>query len=196
MILVPCTDGKRRTARKALSTSINERLAQVECILDEADVAGFLRAVGNDDLNDVEAEMNPRVAEQPQIIERSFADVALLLALDRLTRQAEFLCLAGLYLDEYEPILLAGDDINLRLAATEVLQENLVTVAAQVFRRRFLAARAQHLPRGPVIFLSFKPTEEHKLIASIPAYVVAALRMLSERGYNATNSTCTGSMAS
>src|ERR1017187_6622571 len=99
---------------------VDEWFGEVEGILNDANVVGFLRALSDDDFDDVEAKMDPWVAEHAQVIERGLAEVALLVAVDRFARCAELLGLACFDFDEHKPVLVSGDEINLGFAAAEV----------------------------------------------------------------------------
>src|ERR1039457_4571645 len=153
---------------------VDEWFAQVEGVLDEANLVRFFGAAGDDDFDDVEAEVNPGVAEHAQVIERGFAEIALLVAVDRFARCAELLGLACFDFDEHKPVLVSGDEINLGFATAKILQENLVAASTKISRGGFFAARAKDLA-GCEIARFLKPAEEHS--------------------QSAANSTCTGSTA-
>ena len=48
---------------------VNERLAQVECVLDEADVGGLALVLAQDDFDDVEPEVDRRAVEESKVAE-------------------------------------------------------------------------------------------------------------------------------
>src|ERR1039457_5723476 len=153
---------------------VDEWFGEVEGILNDANVVGFLRALSDDDFDDVEAKMDPRVAEHAQVIERGFAKVALLVAVDRFTRRTELFGFACLDFDEHEPVLVSGGEINPGFATAKILQENLVAASTEISCGGFFAARAKDLAWCEIArFL--KPAEEHS--------------------QSAANSTCTGSTA-
>ncbi len=126
-----------------------------------SDGVGLLGVGALDNFDDVEAEVNAGIAELAEVIEGGFAEVALFLELDGFAGRAEFLGLAGLDLDEDEPVLVAGDEIDLGFAAAEIPGENLVAATAEVFGGGFLAAGAEDLARGAAIGFASEPTEKH-----------------------------------
>jgi hypothetical protein len=144
----------------SIAQSINIRLTQVEGILDETDIVRTSGALGLDNFDNVETKMNPRIAQEAKIIQRPPAQVALLLAIHCFARRAELLRLAGLDLDEHKPVLVARDNVDFRLAAAEIAEQDLVAAPAQVFGGGFLTARAGDLPRRAVVLLSLEPAEE------------------------------------
>src|SRR6266446_2849925 len=104
--------------------------------------------------------MYPGIPKHSQVIERALAEVALFVAVDRFTRRAELFGLARFDFDKHEPVLVAGDNIDLSFAATEVLQEDLIVTSTEVSRGSLFAARAQDLAGREVVRL-FEPPKEH-----------------------------------
>src|ERR1043166_1478099 len=128
---------------------INERLAQVECVLDEADVGGFAGAVAHHDLDDVEAEVDARVVEKSKIVESDAAHVALLLAVHSLAGSAKLHALARLDFDDHQPVLVPAHEVDFTRAGLESFHENLVAVTAQIAGREFLPTFTErHLGGG------------------------------------------------
>src|SRR5579859_7560875 len=112
------------------SPLIDKRLAQIKGVLDDPYIVRLACFLLQDNLYDVETKMNPGIAQQPQVIECGLAQIALFFPLDGFTRRTELFRLAGLDLNEHQPVFVAGNDIDLGFSTVEVLQKNLVTVPA------------------------------------------------------------------
>jgi len=141
--------------------SVDVRFAQVEGVLKQADVIGPVGFGAEDDFDDVETPPDGGIVEQPQVVERGFAQVLLFLAIHGFAGHAEFFAFAGFDFDEDEPLAIATDEVNFSRPAFESRDKNFVAAFFEELGGEFFAAFAQLNFRGGTLRLGSEPIPGH-----------------------------------
>jgi hypothetical protein len=97
----------------------------------------------NNDFHDIEAKEDIGIVQHSQPGKRAARNALPLLSIDCCKRPSKVFPGARFYFDEYQPVVISADDVDLAATAPfEVTVENLVAVTPQESTCQFLAAPA------------------------------------------------------
>ena len=108
-----------------------------------------LRVRVNHDLDDIEAEKNVGIVEQPEPGQAAARNPPAFLFVDCDQRAAEIFARPRFHLDEHEGVAVARHNVDLAAAVpAEIAVKNFIAVPAQKAPRQFLAEDAPPDVRG------------------------------------------------
>jgi len=141
------TEQARRLFNSDFQTHTYAKLIHVwfghlKCVLYHPHIFRATGFFGKNDFDDVEAKLDFRVAQQPQVIESNLAEVALFCRVHRLAWRAKVLVHTRFDLDEHQPFAVTADDVNLPCPAAKAANKDLVAAPTQMAGGPFLAAPA------------------------------------------------------